>query len=180
MQLHSLFFLAIFAFSGACNTGENLFETKVIDNRYSIVIAKSMQREKNHSPVLARLYKDTKRGEFITVTDHLKESGTTQLRTYLETLESTPKLIGLPIKNPQYGKPIFTKINGHNAVKAAIYATVMLDKTWQKAWGLLVYIEGKTHIYQLTGWLVLDSPGEDDTRLHQIVNSFEELKEEVY
>lgn len=180
VQLRQLFLLALFSFSGACNTGEHLYVTKTIENRYTISIAKTMQQENDHSATIAMLYRDKDKGECIAVTDHLKESGKTQLNTYLQTLEGNPNLLGLPVKDTRFGKPISKQINAHNAIQAEIQGVMWLDGQWQNVWGILAYIEGKTHIYQITAWLVNDEPGEDDTRLHQMINSFEEIKEEVY
>ncbi|OJJ21821.1 hypothetical protein BKI52_15100 [marine bacterium AO1-C] len=170
----------IFTFSGACNSGDNLFDIKTIENRYNIAVARTMEREDNHSPALARLYIDREKGELVAVTDHLKERGITQLSNHLKILKDKPELMGLNLKDLKLGQPIKKQINGHNALQTEVFATMKLDDTWQKVWGILVYIEGKTHIYQITAWLINDDPGEDDTRLHQTINSFEEVRAEEY
>lgn len=179
-HVHKFFFLVIFTFSGACNSGDNLFSIKTIENRYRIAVARSMERQKDHSPVLARLYIDQKKGELITVTDNLKEGGIIQLDSYLKILQDKPELIGLTLEDPKFGKPIKKQINGLNALQTEVLATMKLNDKWQRVWGILVYLEGKTHIYQISAWLVNDDPGEDDTRLHQMINSFEEIRSEEY
>lgn len=179
-QVHKLFFLMIFTFSGACNGGENSYKVETIENRYNIAICSTMEREMNHSPALARLYIDREKGELVAVTDHLKEGGVTQLASQLKILKDDPSLMGLQLKEPQFGDPIKKQINNHNALQTEVRATMKLDGKWRKVWGILAYVEGKTHIYQITTWLIDNDPGEDDTRLHQIINSFEEIKEEEY
>lgn len=160
----------------ACDSGGNSYSRKTIDNRYSIAIASSMKREENHSPALARLYIDREKGELMGITDYLKEGGIIQLSAYLKTLETKPELIGLTLTDLKLGKPIKKQINGHNALQTGVFATLKLDDTWHRVWGIVVYIEGKTHIYQISAWLINDDPGEDDTRLHGMINSFEEIK----
>lgn len=174
------FYLAFsLTFLNAC-IGDKNYETKVIENRYSIVIAKDMKQVDNHSSTIAMLYTDEKRGEGIAVTDHLKESGRAQLTSHLQTLADNPKLLGLPIKDARFGKPFSKIINDHKAIQAGMNASIKVGKDWQYVWGIVAFIEGKTHIYQITAWLTQDEPGEDDSRLHDMINSFEELKEEEY
>ena len=177
---HQLLSLIIFTFLGACNSGDNHYSVKTIENRYNIAVSRSMERQKDHSPVLARLYVDQEKGELIAITDHIKAGGVTQLASQLKILQDKPELIGLSVQDLKFGLPVKKQINGLNALQTEVFATMKLDDKWQRVWGILVYIEGQTHIYQITAWLINDDPGEDDTRLHQMINSFEEIRSEEY
>ena len=146
-QVHKLFFFMIFTFSGACNDAGNAYKVETIESRYTIAICSTMEREKNHSPSLARLYIDREKGELVALTDHLKEGGVTQLTSHLKILKDDPSLMGLQLKEPQFGEPIKKQINNHSALQTEVKATMKLDGKWQKVWGILAYIEGKTHIY---------------------------------
>lgn len=178
----AFYLVLIFALMNSC-ASDNSYKTKVIEHRYSIAIAKDMRQAKTHSNTIAMLYLDKERGEGIAVTDHLKESGRAQLTSHLQTLAGNPNLLGLSIKDARFGKPFSKVINNHKAIQAGMNAFIKIDdkdKEWQYVWGIVVFIEGKTHIYQITTWLTQDEPGEDDSRLHDMINSFEELKEEEY
>jgi hypothetical protein len=169
----------LFTLMNSC-ADDNSYKTKVIEHRYSIAIAKDMKQAENHSNTIAMLYLDNERGEGIAVTDHLKESGRAELTSHLQTLADNPDLLGLPLKDARFGKPFSKVINNHKAIQAGMSALIKVDKEWQSVWGIVAFIEGKTHIYQITTWLTQDEPGEDDSRLHDMINSFEELKEEEY
>ncbi|WP_299454151.1 hypothetical protein [uncultured Microscilla sp.] len=173
-------FYTLFTFTLSSCGGDRTYQTKTIENRYSISISRGMKQYTNHSNTIAMLYRDKERGECIAVTDHLKESGKALLTSHLQTLADNPELLGVSIKNARFGKPFAKQINGHNAIQAGMSALIKLDDQWESVWGIVAYIEGKTHIYQITTWLADDEPGEDDARLHDMINSFEELKEEEY